>query len=115
MLAYAPVPTTPSISGTSALQLLAVALRETAGDDQLLAAPLARRVLEDRLGRFGLRRIDERARVDRPPRRRARRRARAASPAPPSLAIITSVSTRFLAQPRLTNATLRIDVQLTGS
>src|SRR5580658_9657787 len=34
-------------------------------------------------------------------------------PAAPSLAIITSVSTRFFAQPRLTNATLRMTVLLT--
>ena len=64
MPAYAPVPTTPSISGIERLQLLAVALRQTAGDDQLLAAALRGGVLENRLGGFGFGRIDERARVD---------------------------------------------------
>src|SRR5579863_94253 len=47
-----------------ALQLGAVALREAAGDDQLLTATLARGMLEDDFGGFFLCRIDEGARVD---------------------------------------------------
>ena len=46
------------------LQFGAEALREAAGHDQLLTGPLALGVLEDHVGRFGLRRIDEGARVD---------------------------------------------------
>ncbi len=46
------------------LQLLAVTLRQTTGDDQLLSASLACGVLEDHLRGFGLGRIDEGARVD---------------------------------------------------
>ena len=50
--------------GDQRAQLLAVALREAAGDDQLLAGALGRGVLEDRRRRFRLGRIDERARID---------------------------------------------------
>ena len=95
--------------GNQALQLLAVALRETTGDDQMLTAPLARGVFENHLGRFGLRRIDERARIDDDRVRAARASGSRPSPRRRSLAIITSVSTRFFAQPKLTNATLRIE------
>jgi hypothetical protein len=50
--------------GDQALQLRAVALGQTAGDDQLLSGALARRVLEDGLRRLFLRGIDEGAGVD---------------------------------------------------
>ncbi len=50
--------------GNQALQLLAVALRQASGDDELLAAALARGVFENYLGRLGLGRIDERARIN---------------------------------------------------
>ncbi len=50
--------------GNQRLQLFAEALRETAGDDELLTRALALGMREDRLGRLRLRRIDERTGVD---------------------------------------------------
>ncbi len=44
-------------------QLLAVALGKATGDDQTLTGSLGGGLLENRIGRFGLGRIDERARV----------------------------------------------------
>ena len=95
--------------GNQTLQLRAVALREAAGDDQLLTAPLTGGVLEDDLRGFCFRRIDERAGVDHDRVRARRHSGSRRHPAPASFAIITSVSTRFFAQPKLTNATLRIE------
>ena len=46
------------------LQLVAEPLRQAPRDDELLPGALALGVLEDRLGRLGLGRVDERARVD---------------------------------------------------
>ena len=62
-----------------ALQLGAVALRETAGDDQLLPARLRDACSRIVFGRFFLRRIDERAGVDDDGVGAARPRTRAAS------------------------------------
>ena len=61
-----PVPRTASISGISALQLVAIALGQAAGHDQPLAGAvlLVPRHLENRVDRFLLGRVDERAGVD---------------------------------------------------
>ena len=45
-------------------QLLTVSLREAPGDDEPLIVALRRCVFENHVGRLGLRRIDERARID---------------------------------------------------
>ena len=62
---HSPVPSTASISGISRLQLLAVALGEAAGDDQARAAPIPLLLghFEDRVDRFLLGVVDERAGV----------------------------------------------------
>ena len=65
MLEYAPVPTTPSISGTRLCSCDPVALRETAGDDQMLIAPSLREACSRMTSSgFFFRRIDERAGID---------------------------------------------------
>ena len=71
---------------------------------RLLAGALRRGVFEDRFGRFGFGRIDEGTGIDHD-RVGVGAHRRSSQPAGPSVAIITSESTRFLAQPRLTNAT----------
>ena len=49
--------------GDERLQLLAIALRETSRDDQLLVGLLELRLLHDGVGGLGFGRIDERARI----------------------------------------------------
>ena len=94
--------------GNVAADLVAVALHEAAGDDQLAAlcrhSHLVPRHLQDRVDRLLLGRVDEAACVD-DQNLGVLGRAVSRPPARSSRPIITSESTRFFGQPSETNPT----------